>query len=230
MTSVSLERVAFLDQRRRMVPTNATSGLSRGAQSCISRTGSGTIRDVKPKCLNDSCDLVSVKRGYCINHYERLRRAGKLPKRSVEELYESKVDRSGGPDACHPWTRALNKAGYGLFAHDGESLAARWAYKRFVGPLKPGEMVRHTCDNPPCQNRRHWLKGTVVENSRDCVERERQWRPQGEVNVKARLTEDQVRQIRDDAVTPRKVLAFQYSVSVPTICSIQNRATWKHVA
>jgi DNA-binding CsgD family transcriptional regulator len=144
-------------------------------------------------------------------------------------LYESKVDRSGGLDACHLWTASVNEYGYGMFGHDGETLAARWAYKRYVGPLTADEVVRHTCDNPPCQNRGHWLKGTQPQNILDAVSRSRQHRPRGEKNVKAKLTEEQVIAIRSSSL-PSGLLMQQFGVSRPTINSIRARITWKHVA
>lgn len=182
---------------------------------------------VRSLCTVDGCDRKHLAKGLCGRHYQRAR-APRLP--TNEELYEAKIDRSGGPEACHPWTRSVNSCGYGQFNHDGESLAARWGYKHYVGPLANDEVVRHTCDNPPCQNRRHWVKGTQVQNIYDAVERQRQHRPMGERNVKARLTEEQVRAIRADLATPRKVMAVRYGVNVATICAVQNRVTWKHVA
>lgn len=38
----------------------------------------------------------------CSKHYQRVRRVWKSG-RTAEERYERKVDRSGGPEACHPW-------------------------------------------------------------------------------------------------------------------------------
>lgn len=89
--------------------------------------------------------------------------------------YEAKVDRSAGSDACHPWTASLTSKGYAqMKVGDRKVEMHRWAYKRFVDPeLRDDEVVRHTCDNPPCQNPKHWLKGTHADNARDKVERGR---------------------------------------------------------
>jgi hypothetical protein len=91
-----------------------------------------------------------------------------------EVRYEAKVDRSGGPDACHPWTASMKK-GYGQLNVDGRSVQAhRWAFKRYIDPtIRDDEYVRHTCDNPPCQNPQHWLKGTNSDNIKDAVARGR---------------------------------------------------------
>ncbi|MCQ8194684.1 HNH endonuclease [Streptomyces rugosispiralis] len=36
-----------------------------------------------------------------------------------------------------------------------------------------GHVVRHTCDEPPCQNPAHWLLGTRGDNNRDAASRRR---------------------------------------------------------
>jgi len=140
------------------------------------------------------------------------------------ELYEAKVDRSAGPSGCHPWTGSRSKDGHGFFKRDGENYAARWGYRRFVGPLAPGEIVRHTCDNPPCQNPAHWLSGTDADNSQDKVLRGRQHRPRGERNPKAKLTSVQVREVRSQA--PSATLATRLGVSMATLRDIHAGRTW----
>jgi hypothetical protein len=153
------------------------------------------------------------------------------PRPTTEQRYEAKVDRSGGPDACHPWTAARNKAGYGLFCHDGETLAGRWAYKHYVGQLEDGEHIRHTCDNPPCQNRRHWLTGSNYDNQMDKVERNRQYRPTGTKNPKAVLDWETVERIRAESTGARGEqirLAEKYGVTNRNISEILRNKTWKN--
>jgi hypothetical protein len=41
------------------------------------------------------------------------------------------------------------------------------------GPVPPGKIVRHTCDNPPCVNPLHLMIGTYGDNMRDRTERGR---------------------------------------------------------
>lgn len=149
------------------------------------------------------------------------------------ELYEAKIDRSAGPNACHPWMGARSTDGHGFFKRDGQNYAARWGYLRFVGSLEPGEIVRHTCDNPPCQNPRHWLKGTDRDNSDDKVLRGRQHHPVGECNPKAKLTVQVVREIRArlrTGVPASRVLAAEYGVSPETLRDIRAGRTWAGVA
>lgn len=86
----------------------------------------------------------------------------------LRDRYEVKVDRSAGPDACHPWIAYRNEHGYGKIRVNGRSEFAHrvgWSltYESDPGPLS----VMHTCDNPPCQNPRHWVLGTHRENMAD---------------------------------------------------------------
>jgi hypothetical protein len=100
---------------------------------------------------------------------------------SAIERYWSKVDRSGGPDACWPWIGLLNSRGYGRFWHDGKDhLAHRWGYIHRIGPIateRPVLCVLHRCDNPPCQNDRHWFIGTRADNVADMIAKGRDKAP-----------------------------------------------------
>jgi hypothetical protein len=78
---------------------------------------------------------------------------------TTEERFWSKVDRSGGPDACWPWRRAINESGYGVFWPLG--LAHRFAWEQEHGPIPEGAHVDHVCHNgtdcpggPTCPHRR----------------------------------------------------------------------------
>ncbi len=177
-------------------------------------------------CSTSACPRPLRCKGLCEACYRKQRRTPY--RKTTEERYEAKVDRSAGTDGCHPWTASRNVFGYGLFGHDGETLAARWAYRHYVGPLAPGEVIRHTCDNRACQNRAHWLKGTQYQNIMDAVERSRQHRPAGERNVKAKLTAAQVRDIRASELSATDLMA-KYGVSRPTISSVRVRKTWRHI-
>ncbi len=74
-------------------------------------------------------------------------------------------------DCCWVWTGATNSDGYGVIRCDGQLVYAhRVSYVMHGGELLDGEVVRHTCDNPPCVRPTHLVKGTVGQNIRD------QWR------------------------------------------------------
>lgn len=82
------------------------------------------------------------------------------------DIFWSKVDRSGGPDACWQWLGFRDRIGYGHFSH---KLAHRIAWIARFGGIPEGQQVLHHCDNPPCCNSRHLFLGTQADNMRDCV-------------------------------------------------------------
>lgn len=185
-------------------------------------------------CIEEGCSTKARTRDLCNSHYEYRRRRGDFngvpsARQDVERRYQSKVDRSGGPDACHPWAASVNHSGYGHFRADGKMhLAHRWAYTQFVAPLRDDEVVRHSCDNPPCQNLRHLLSGTARDNVRDMHERGRDYDRRGTGNSRAKLTDQQVLEIRASSERTT-VLADRYGVSTQLISTIKLRQTWAHL-
>ena len=119
-----------------------------------------------------------------------------------------RVDKSGGPDACWPWTGPRFPTGYGMSSLrvvgakvSTASRAAliltagpaprltfgRSAYTLTVGRLTYGRpaFALHSCDNPPCCNPSHLRWGTARENAADMFERGRA-RPRGVPSSKSR--------------------------------------------
>lgn len=92
-----------------------------------------------------------------------------------ERLWE-KIDRSGGPDACWPWT-ASTTHGYGRIMIDRvPELAHRKAYEAAVGPIPPGKHILHSCEaryapgdfgHRRCCNPAHLRPGNDYENAQD---------------------------------------------------------------
>ena len=99
----------------------------------------------------------------------------------LRERYEAKVDRSAGPDACHPWVAGRSIKNYGVIASDHRvaDTAHRVGYRLYVGPIPAGATIDHTCHNRDkscpggnscehraCQNPAHWEAVTAGENTR----------------------------------------------------------------
>lgn len=97
----------------------------------------------------------------------------------------------------------------------------------FVGPKPLGMECLHD-DNDYTNNWVGNLKwGTHTENMRDKERHGTQTR--GESHARAKLTDDDIRNIRKDPRTSR-VIGAAYAVSQVAIVFIKNRKTWKHVA
>jgi hypothetical protein len=104
-------------------------------------------------------------------------------------------------DSCWRYTRSIGKQGYGLFqinynvgqyVERFRIISSRFAYWLYYDKLQSWhnkyDTICHTCDNPACVNPSHLYHGTDATNAIDKAKR-------GRTGV-AKLTEDQVREIR----------------------------------
>ena len=99
-----------------------------------------------------------------------------------------------------------------------------WAY----GPTTSEDVIRHTCDNPPCINPEHLRLGTAIDNVRDRVEKGRS--AIGSDNGRSKLTEEQVKRIKgEEFFEPDMALARKYGVDKKAIYCIKHDLTWTHV-
>ena len=130
---------------------------------------------------------------------------------------------------CWLWTGPLMKNGYGKGCRD---LVHRLSWKIHHGPIPASMSVLHRCDNRRCVNPDHLFLGTQRDNLRDMREKGRQVR--GEQQGSAKLTEQQVRQIRRryQRYSHRNgggVLAREYGVGIKQIIAIAKGRVWCHV-
>jgi len=162
--------------------------------------------------------------------------------KTIEERFWEKVDKSGD---CWIWTAAKNSDGYGRFRVNGKCVGAhRIAYLLTFDSIPDGLQVCHACDNPACVNPIHLFLGTQRDNIVDMVAKGRQRGAPGDTNasrlyperlargvknVNAKLTEEDVREIRylhEEFGTTGADLAKQRKVCKSTICRILQRKTW----
>jgi hypothetical protein len=77
-------------------------------------------------------------------------------------------------EGCWPWAGHVGARGYGRIIDGDKTLRAhRIAYSLLVGPVNPGQVVCHHCDNPKCVNPAHLFVGTQLDNIRDRCEKGR---------------------------------------------------------
>ena len=129
---------------------------------------------------------------------------------------------------CLEWTAYKNPAGYGQIRVDWKGwLVHRFVYTRLFGEIPDGLIIMHTCDNPACINPAHLELGTHMHNVRDKEAKGRG--NQGPQNGQAKLTEDDVRQIREAYTGARGELAAlgrRFGAHRSCIHKIVNHTHW----
>ena len=104
-------------------------------------------------------------------------------------------------DACMVWPGKKMggwvDGGYGRCSFNGKvTLVHRKAYEMAVGPIPEGICVLHRCDNRPCFRPSHLFLGTYADNVHDCNAKGRRNNPMGIRHGRAKLTLEQVEEIR----------------------------------
>jgi len=149
-----------------------------------------------------------------------------------------RVERSAAVEGpCVEWDGARQAQGYGMTRtkSSGRKLlrAHRVKFEEAFGPIPGGLQVLHRCDNPPCVSPDHLFLGTREDNTRDMKTKGRYSRVTGpgESNGNARLTEEEVLEIRArfsrGEVGNR--LAKEFGVSAKLIYLIRDREVWAHL-
>jgi hypothetical protein len=130
-------------------------------------------------------------------------------------------------DGCWEWTGAKDSRGYGRLSIGNKAYAAHRVSLMIAG-RNPGDLhACHRCDNPVCVNPDHLFLGTNADNMADCVIKGRSNR--GVVNKMAKLTDDDIREIRS-AVGTLRAIGKQFGISCTQAFRIRNRQHWKHVS
>lgn len=183
-------------------------------------------------------DAVKVGRGvYC----SRSCAARDLnPRHDVPSRFWSKVLKS---DGCWEWQAGRLSSGYGMFWRGDRSYGAhRVAFELAYGPISDGLFVCHHCDNPACVRPDHLFLGTQKDNRIDCVRKGRQakggtyWSAKspeklrrGEDHHWAKLTAEQVHEIRTHTEVTGADMARRLGISRTTVYDIRNHKIWRHI-
>ncbi len=149
--------------------------------------------------------------------------------KSLRALFFARIRKTA--TGCWEWTGSYGMFGYGRLNFSKTTISThRMAWELLHGPVPPGLLVCHTCDNRGCIRPGHLFLGTPADNQRDMTDKGRG--RHGERNGRATLTPDAVREIRTLYATgqwPQHRLAARFVVEQTTISGIVTRRNWKHV-
>ncbi|MBR0721791.1 HNH endonuclease [Bradyrhizobium manausense] len=130
----------------------------------------------------------------------------------LEEFWSHVV--KGGPEQCWLWSGPILDGRYGRLWNIP---AHRLSCEIVNGPIPPGMLVMHSCDNGFCVNPRHLSVGTPAENMADKMRKGR--------SGTTRLCASEVREIRalrEQGYSFRKIAA-ETGVALSGVHGIANR-------
>ena len=138
---------------------------------------------------------------------------------SIEVRFIAKVIKTS---TCWLWTGAKTRDGYGHIIYNGRyRKAPQIAWELANGRPFPKELwALHTCNNPGCVNPEHIYPGTARDNHLDAVKSGTFL--SGDRSPKAKITSQQVAEIRSFPKLKQRELAVRYGVSQSHISDIQN--------
>jgi hypothetical protein len=190
------------------------------------------------KCSIIGCFGNGTRRGLCHMHYERMRLSGEAGEASRRQSENgaawSWIDAlliQEPADDCILWPFAKSDTGYGSIFVSGRSMSAH----RHVCKLAHGQppqlqsQVAHSCGQRLCVNPRHLRWADQSANEMD--KRQHGTHNRGERHPMAKLSPDQVREIRrrGDAGETHSSIAGDFSVARRTVTKIVDRESWTHV-
>ena len=124
-------------------------------------------------CTVEDCDRLRLSNGLCSMHYQRWKRTGDpLVVRQVRggtwsdrlNTYPVVITDAG----CWEWSGSRDHQVYGAVRLNGRQRRAhRVSWEEAIGPIPPGRIMCHRCDNPPCINPMHLYPGTHADNAAD---------------------------------------------------------------
>lgn len=215
--------------------TQRASGQSRYCSTACMRHDSPAW--VWKQCEHPDCQnghwakRWDVERGrgrYCSPSCARLA-TGESRRVAIAERFWEKVAIVDDAESCWLW-QAGTSGGYGMIKYKGRHHEAhRIAYMLTYGEIPDGLFVLHRCDVPACCRPEHLFLGTQADNMED--RRDKGRHPHGETHPLSKLTESDVRTIRQlhKAGWSMNRLAKRFDVTSANISAIVKRKTWTHV-
>lgn len=132
-------------------------------------------------------------------------------------------------DGCRLWIGRINSSGYGdIYLNRHRFLAHRLSLIAFQGTLTSDLVARHRCNTPTCIAPQHLRPGTVQDNVNDRVARGLTIKNHGATNGGARLTSQQVTEIRQRRLAGVRLstLEAEYGASETAMLRIVRGISW----
>jgi hypothetical protein len=173
-------------------------------------------------------------RGFCISHYERLKKYGdpcvplkQIPSGTTLRWLKAHTEYDG--DECLTWPFSTDRKGYGKLWYEGRLRPASRIMCTLVHgePPQEGLDAAHSCGkgHEGCVNPKHLRWATRSENHMDKVAHGTILR--GRKQTTSILTEDDVRAIRSlHGRMPRKEIAKRFGTSPGNVNHIHRRDSW----
>ena len=131
-------------------------------------------------------------------------------------------------NGCWRWIGFYYPDGYGGMSFQGKSQRAhRVSYQLFKGKILGGLVVRHLCHNSYCVNPDHLEVGTNQDNRQDDLDAGKDWF-KGSKNVTAKLTENDVRFIRNSKLETKELHKLFPQITRSHIQKLK-RLGWQHI-
>jgi hypothetical protein len=145
---------------------------------------------------------------------------------SLKEKFESLVSQEP-MTGCWLWMGMTTFQGYGQMLSVNKRVGAhRISWTLYRGQIPSGMLVCHHCDTRLCVNPIHLFLGSRADNIHDAKKKGRT--SSGEKRYNAKLTNEKVRQIRQDERTLAEIAAA-YGVASSLISRVKTRDIWKNV-
>lgn len=157
---------------------------------------------------------------------ERMLRAREIDPPTYDRLVAASI--ISASHLCWPMQTALNKDGYAHLKVRGRRVGAHRVMFSMFFPGVEAPVVRHMCNTPYCINPAHLRGGTQRENVMDRVNCNRGGDLRGERNGRAKLSAEQVVEIRSSKESGAAI-ARRLGISKVLACRIRRGLAWSHI-